>query len=243
MPDKQLNIFLLMGQSNMAGRGDMDGADRLEHPRVLMFRDAQWTRAREPLHDDKASAGIGLGMSFAVSVAEGNPDSHVGLVPCAVGGTPLSRWQKGGDLYRRALALAQEVEKGGKIQGILWHQGETDAIEEEDARTYFDRFTAMINDLRDDLGAESVPLVIGELGRFLETSEAIIHHEVVNEALRSAAQALPLCALANSEGLKDRGDRLHFSSPSLREFGRRYALEYENIMRRHGLRLLPLRAP
>ncbi|WP_425511339.1 sialate O-acetylesterase [Pelagicoccus albus] len=34
-----------------------------------------------------------------------HPDTTIGVVPCAVGGSPLRRWVKGGDLYEEACEL------------------------------------------------------------------------------------------------------------------------------------------
>ncbi len=42
-----LNIFVLMGQSNMSGRGDLSEVPILRHPDVFMWRDGQWMTARE----------------------------------------------------------------------------------------------------------------------------------------------------------------------------------------------------
>ena len=41
-------IFLLIGQSNMAGRGPIDTVEPIEHPHIHMFRDGQWVPAAEP---------------------------------------------------------------------------------------------------------------------------------------------------------------------------------------------------
>src|SRR3972149_1667175 len=98
-----IDIFLLAGQSNMAGRGRLDEVPAFSPPAVLMFREGAWRQAQEPLHTDiPGSAGIGLGMSFAVELLKVMPDIRVGLVPCAVGGSPLSRWIPGADLYNNA---------------------------------------------------------------------------------------------------------------------------------------------
>lgn len=103
----KLNIFLLIGQSNMAGRGRLDEVPELAHPQVFMFREDRWRPAEEPLHTDKPKiAGIGLGMKFAIELVEGAGIAPVGLVPCAVGGTPLSRWMPGADLYFVSLRQA-----------------------------------------------------------------------------------------------------------------------------------------
>ncbi len=79
------NIFLLAGQSNMAGRGPLDDVPILSDPRIMMFRDGDWIRAQEPLHTDKPGAGVGLAMSFALKLLSIQPDANIGLIPCAVG--------------------------------------------------------------------------------------------------------------------------------------------------------------
>ena len=129
LPAKEkLHLYLLIGQSNMAGRGVVEEQDKQSHPRVLKFtKENSWATATDPLHFDKPTiAGVGLGSSFGRALAEANPDATIGLIPCAVGGTPLSRWSKGGDLYAQALERARLALKDGVLKGILWHQGEGD---------------------------------------------------------------------------------------------------------------------
>ena len=101
--EKDLNIFLLMGQSNMSGRGRSTEVEPVEDSRVLMFRGDRWSVADEPLHDDKPTAGVGLGMTFALGLIERWPSARIGLVPCAVGGFPLELWEPGAGLYAAAV--------------------------------------------------------------------------------------------------------------------------------------------
>jgi hypothetical protein len=57
-----IQTFLLIGQSNMAGRGPLDEVPPIVNSDVQMFRDGLWMPASEPLHTDKpAMAGIGRG--------------------------------------------------------------------------------------------------------------------------------------------------------------------------------------
>jgi hypothetical protein len=120
----KINSFLLIGQSNMAGRGDIDKVPVLSHPNILMFRQGKWIPAVEPLHTDKELAGIGMGMAFAIELAEKFPESRIGLIPCAFGGSPLSRWIPDGDLYENAITITKQAMKESVLGGILWHQGE-----------------------------------------------------------------------------------------------------------------------
>jgi hypothetical protein len=228
-----LNIFLLIGQSNMAGRGKLDDITELAHPDLFMFRAGQWLPAVEPLHTDKPSiAGAGLGMSFALEVIEKAAITPVGLVPCAVGGTPLSRWMPGHDLYENAVLTAKAALADGKLTGILWHQGEGDSGNRDDAASYAERFGKMIQSLRSDLSAESVPVIAGELGPFLQKHKGCDYFELVNNQLKELERHLPAYKCVSAAGMQDNGDFLHFNTTSLREFGIRYAEAFLDATRR-----------
>lgn len=222
-----LELFLLIGQSNMAGRGAVEPQDRVPHPRVFMMNKRYaWVPAVDPLHSDKpALIGVGLASTFARVIAEESPEVAVGLIPAAFGGTSLDEWKPGGPLYNNALDRAKEAMAQGRLAGILWHQGESDAAPEL-AATYPERFAAMIAQLRKDLGAEEVPVVVGEIGRFVVGGEAI------NAALARVPDRVPRCALVSTEGLTDQGDQLHFDTASFRELGRRYAKAWKGLAER-----------
>jgi hypothetical protein len=65
-PKEKFHLILLVGQSNMGGRGTVEAQDKTPHPRVLMLNKAnEWVPAIDPLHFDKAAAGVGLGKTFA----------------------------------------------------------------------------------------------------------------------------------------------------------------------------------
>ena len=110
-PAKQtLSIYLLMGQSNMVGRDTRTLGAQVDNPRVLAFHsEGHWVVARDPIHADaRIPPGQGPGIPFAVEMLKKDPNETIGLVPCAVGGTPLQRWVKGADLYDSCLASLRE---------------------------------------------------------------------------------------------------------------------------------------
>ena len=171
LPDKEkFHIYLLMGQSNMAGRGKVVAATNSPHPRVLKLdKEGKWVPATDPLHFDKPTiAGVGPGSAFGPAMADANTEVTIGLIPAAFGGTPLSRWVKGKDLYERAVKWAKENQKHGVIKGVIWHQGEAECKNPELYNSYQKRLSAMIVDLRTDLGEPDLPFVMGELGEFLD---------------------------------------------------------------------------
>jgi len=221
------DLILLIGQSNMAGRGLMGEVAPLENARIEMLRDGEWQPASEPLHTDKETAGIGLAMSFAAEYLKTSPDVHVGLIPSAVGGTPLSRWTPGCDLYEDALVNARQALEHGSLKAILWHQGEADAQDIELAQSYGQRIGEMVAALRAALAAPEVPFISGGLGDFLADHATCVHYLTVNGALQNLA--VPRCGFASASGLDHLGDGIHFSSAALREFGRRYAAEFARI--------------
>ncbi|OYW11946.1 MAG: hypothetical protein B7Z55_18765 [Planctomycetales bacterium 12-60-4] len=202
---------------------------------VKFTKELTWAPAVDPLHFDKpAIAGVGLGSSFGRAMAEANPDVVIALVPCAVGGTPLLRWQKEGDLYQQAMTRAHAALKDGVLKGVLWHQGEADSKTETTARSYGERLAKMVSDLRSELHADNVPFVAGELGEFLKRTDAegnASYWPVVNEQIDSLPERVPRSAAVSSKGLTPKSDNVHFDSASLREFGKRYAAALQTLQK------------
>jgi len=226
---EKLQLYLLMGQSNMAGRGQIGPEDKTPHPRVLMFTlQNKWVPAVEPITQDKPGMlGVGPGLAFGKAMATNDPGVTIGLVPCAFGGTPLKRWERGGDLYSNAVHRAKLAMREGMLKGIIWHQGESDSDAATDANTYGDRLGKMIQDIRADLGAPDLPFVVGQIGEFLydRSPDHVAYPRVVNAALAALPERVPATGCAPSKDLKDKGDVLHFDAASQRELGRRYAAE------------------
>ncbi len=221
-PPANMQIFLLIGQSNMAGRGAGEPSDQIPHPRVFMLtKELAWVPAVDPMHFDKPERiGTGLGKTFGAVLAEADPATVIGLVPAAFGGSALEEWTPGSLHYVNAVARAKEALKHGRLAGILWHQGEADSAPEK-AATYAVRFAKMIAQLRADLDAQDVPVIVGETGRFRPDGAPI------NAVLAKLPDFVPHCAFVSAEGLADKGDKIHFDSPAFRELGRRYAAAWQ----------------
>lgn len=223
-PDPDFHLYLLMGQSNMAGRGTVDEESTVVAPNVLMFNKAkEWVPAVDPLHFDKAAAGVGPGLAFGKAMATARPKARIGLIPCAVGGTGIGRWVPGAEdkatnthPYDDMLVRAKAALESGVLKGILWHQGEADR---KGGKTYGPRLIALIQQVRGDLGAPTVPFVAGEITSFVPEGEAAT--EEFNTVLRGLT--VPHYGWVTSQGLAHRGDKLHYDSPSARTLGRRYA--------------------
>ena len=225
------DVYLLIGQSNMAGRGELAPTNRMSTTGIVKFdRKGRWVEAVEPIHFDKSVAGAGLAASFAVEMERTSGGHEIGLVPCAVGGTSLCRWMPGGDLHSNALVRCRAaLAEGGVLKGILWHQGENDAENPKDTATYGERLAEMVKAFRAELNAPDVPFVAGEL---LTDKNRLGGHDfdAVSAATRKVMSELPRCAFVSANGLTLKSDRIHFDTPSQRAFGQRYASEMKKLL-------------
>lgn len=237
-PRESFHLFLLVGQSNMAGRGRITEDQNQPHPRVLMLtKDGQWAPAVDPLHFDKPTVvGVGLGRTFAEVIAEKDPDITIGLIPCAVGGSPISAWRPGAYYeptrshpWDDALRRARKAMQSGTLEGILWHQGESDSNEEL-APVYEAALHDLIARFRSELDAPEVAFLAGQMGQF-EERPWNEHKQQVDAAHQSLPEKVPHTAFVSSEGLKHKGDEVHFDADSYRELGRRYAKAYLQLVK------------
>ena len=223
------HLYMLAGQSNMAGRGKVDSLDKTAHPRVWMLNKAnQWVPATEPMHFDKPNVvGVGPGLAFGKLIAEQDPNVFIGLIPTAVGGSAIDAWQPGGYHeqtknypYDEAIRRVRLAQKAGTLHGILWHQGESDSNPEQ-AAVYEAKLTQLIGRFRQVLSSPSVPVVVGTLGDFFVLKNPAATQ--INAILINLPKRLSRVVCADASGLTDGGDATHFNAESARELGRRYA--------------------
>ncbi|KAJ0754629.1 putative acetylxylan esterase [Helianthus annuus] len=215
------SIFLLAGQSNMAGRGGVindkwDGyvpPQSSPNPSILrLSADLNWQPATEPLHRDIdyfRACGVGPGLAFANSLLQIDPNiGAIGLVPCAVGGTNISQWARGGHLYNQLLQRATAaVEGGGTVKGLLWYQGESDTVTREDAESYKRRSERFFDHVRLDLQLPTLPIIQVALA-----SGAGSYVEKVREA--QLGMWLVNLRTVDAKGLGLEPDGLHLTTPS-----------------------------
>jgi hypothetical protein len=212
--DAVADIYILAGQSNMSGRGIVPQVTPTElapDPKIMLYgNDGVWRVASEPLDTatgqiDPVSvdtnAGVGPGLAFAKMVQARDPRRPIILVPCAKGGTSLKQWSPDpsrATLYRSCLARVREVMPRGRLAGLLWYQGESDARDQASASQWGEGFETLMTDFRTDLAAPNLPfLMIGiadppKVGRF--------------------ADQFPFWSIVQQEQAKMTGTNLHYVS-------------------------------
>ena len=230
LPSKEnFYLFILAGQSNMAGRGFVQPADTVPSPKVLTLnKNNEWVYAKEPLHYYEPSrTGLDCGLAFGKKLTSlYKNDITIGLIPCAVGGTSIEQWL--GDsvyrlvrLYSNLLKKAHTAASSGTLKGILWHQGEANAVPGYYSN-YRDKLQKFFAKLRKDLNASDLPVYAGQLALFLHRSENPFADSVNND-LALLSLSMKNVYVINTLDLTPKSDSIHFNSPSQRMMGERFA--------------------
>jgi len=235
-PKENLWIFIMAGQSNMAGRAFVEPQDTIPHPRVITInKNNEWVYAKEPLHFYEPDlTGLDSGLSFAKELAERTGDHiTIALVPCAVGGSSVEQWLND-DLHRGVKLLSNFKEKVdlakqyGTIKGILWHQGESDA-KPSLLPAYKERLPMLFKTFREYIQNDTLPIMGIHLGLFADRNEQL-RWDAINAVMNLMPYKDRNFYPISSKGLTHKGDSLHFNSKSQREMGKRFATQYGIIL-------------
>lgn len=227
--DSSFHLYLLIGQSNMAGRGPADAESKQIDPRIVMLDSlSNWVPATDPVHFDKpAMVGVGPAISFAKEMLQSNSKIKIGLIPCAWGGSPIKVWEPGATYlnahpYDDAIKRTTVAMQRGVLKGVLWHQGESDN-DSARAPLYINKLQQLVNRLRDDLHQPKLPFVAGEIGYFNKA-------DFINKEINKLPRQLNETAVVSAKDLTDKGDKLHFNTESARELGKRYAIAMKTVL-------------
>lgn len=221
-----MHSFLLIGQSNMAGRGYLNEAHDIDTSRIFTLRNGRWARMFRPINPDRSFSGVNLAESFAEAYSR-KYNVDVGLICCADGGTKLEQWMPGELLFDNAVNNAKLAARTSEIAGVLWHQGEGDC-KNELYSTYQTRFEVMMQALRKELNLNDVPFILGGLGDYL-AFYPLENYVLINQALENIAASNEMVGFASAKGLTSNPDNLHFNAQSLYDFGLRYFETFEKL--------------
>ncbi|SCS20183.1 sialate O-acetylesterase [Staphylococcus caeli] len=225
-----MKSILLIGQSNMAGRGYTNEVEPILDERILMLRNGRWQMMEEPIHNDRAVAGIGPAASLAKLWLDAHPNETIGLIPCADGGTSIEDWAPDGVLTRHAISEATFAQETSEIIGILWHQGESDSLNQR-YQTYAEKLNTLIHHFRTTLNIPETPFVMGLLPDFLGKTafgQSAIEYEEINAEIKRVAREQDHCYYVTAQGLTSNPDAIHIDAISQRVFGVRYYAAFSN---------------
>lgn len=229
-------LFLLVGQSNMAGRGKVEPVDTVPNPKVLTLNsNGEWEVAKDPIHFDRAYAGVGPGLTFGKLMAEIDTSIYIGLIPCAVGGSSINAWlpavdsSKNGKNYKTAILRTKTAMQNGTLRGIIWHQGETDCTA-KGILNYQEKLTKVVNGFRTDLKLPDLSFIAGQLPVFQEQQpdkekklQFNPYVAQINANIKNLKGVLKKFDYVIAKDTDHIGDYLHFNAESARLMGKRYA--------------------
>jgi hypothetical protein len=238
-----LRLFILAGQSNMSGRGVIDDFDFTDENVYVFGNDYHWKQAFEPVDDptnqvDQVSLDLEAGFSpaliFAKKLAENHPVKYptIGLIPCAKGASSIHEWRRSLDdntLYGSCLKRVRAASPMGEVAGLLFFQGETDAIDpilfpEKTLlpETWAVEFEMFVEDWRRDLKNPNLPIVFAQIGD-TTSPDRYINWEVVQ--IQQSSIQLQHVTMITTKGLPLMDD-VHFTTESYQVIGERFAEAY-----------------
>lgn len=228
----KLHVYLLIGQSNMAGRADFtqEESSTIERAYLLNGKD-EWGQAMNPLNRySTIRKRLGIqkvnpGYTFTQAMLNEGEGVSIGLVVNAKGGTKIEEWAKGTEFYNEAVRRTKIAQKNGTLKGILWHQGEGNS---RNADSYMEKLKSLIANLRADLGAPDLPFVAGQVFYDVETKP---HTKAINDVIAQLPQVVPHTGYARSQGLTTK-DNTHYNLKSMKLFGERYAKEMLSLQKK-----------
>jgi len=244
------DVWILAGQSNMEGIGWLKHAPK-PHPRVRAFyMHDEWKVAVDPIHvlaesvdpvhrgpDPKAPpvraphVGVGPGVAFGQRM-QGLTGIPQGLVACAHGGSSMEQWAPGKkrlggkSLYGSMLRRFGQV--GGRVAGVLWYQGESDAQPEALPR-YTARMKQLIRSMRRDFGDASLPVAVVQLSRVYGSAFAAEHWNGIQDRQRRLQEDVPYCAVVPAIDL-ELDDAIHVAGDGQNRLGKRLAQAMLSLM-------------
>jgi iduronate 2-sulfatase len=206
------------------------------------------------------SERFGVEITFGKKIIELNPDSKIAFLKYSRGGTSIDEeaagnygtWDpqykdgEGINQYDHFLAAVKnsfsikDIDGDGKEDrlipsGIIWMQGESDATgDEEVVNRYFDNLSELMYLIRDALGDNEIPVIIGRIsdsgndpsGKVWEYGAAIrkAQHEFV-----SADQNAAIVVTTDNYNYSD---PWHYDSEGYIDLGNNFALALDSLVRR-----------
>ena len=252
---EKFDILLLAGQSNAEGSGcgpindayvpderiyQMNAPLVIEHGNWVVEYPLQITIDKPDLQK-RCNLAIRFAQEYvnAGMLKEGR---KLLIIHAAMGGTCFynnGHWTPSGICCRRMmymLGCALEMNSENRLVALLWHQGESDIIPNNDPLVYHDQLKRCFEMIKERSKLDYLPIIAGDLvPDWKEMSE--YDCDPIVEQIKRVTDEMG-GAFADSTGLESNqgggyrdGDMIHFTKNALNIFGNRYFEEYKKIRR------------
>lgn len=154
-----------------------------------------------------------------------NKKIHLLLIPCGAAGSgwtssqyPSNSWRTDANYWND---LVQRIKwakaQNYQIDAILWHQGETDAI--DNTLNYKDILKNHIQNIRDQVGDQKLPFILGEMLPSWVASNT--NYSVFQNIINNIPNEVPYTYTVSGSGLSA-SDIIHYSAEAHLKLGLRY---------------------
>lgn len=256
------DIWILAGQSNMEGIGLLN---RSEKPNKLVrafYMHDRWAPAKDPIHnlgqaiepihtyindgipvERQDNKGTGPGVAFGKYMHK-KTNVPQGLIASAHGGTSMQQWdpalksQPGKSLY--AATINRVAKNGGRVAGLIWYQGCSDATDKDAAPLYTKRMKKLIKAFRRDLKAPQLPVTTVQIARHIIDDTSIdLSWNSIQEQQRLLPQVIDRLTVVPAIDLS-LDDGIHISGKDQQRLGRRLAKATLSITQRPRVQKTPI---
>ena len=225
----ELDLFLCIGQSNMAGRGYMDvklGDDELLENAYLFTPNNRFENAGNPMNKYSSirrelnMQQVSPAWGFAKYMNDYHPEIKTGYIVNARGGSGIEEWLKGEELYVSTVERTKNAMKWGNLKGIIWHQGESNSASSK-VTAYPEQLKSLVQNLRYELDVPNLYFIAGELIYTYSTT--------FNMMIRTISSFIDHADWVSAENLKPRAEGdVHFDREGNITLGERYAQKMLN---------------
>ena len=249
-PEDITDLILVTGQSNTLGAGtSYNSAEDSGHPQVFAYTDMgwqvaelfqTWDRNSHPGPGTADAAPENIHNNFALHIGkrivELDDQRVVGFLLVSEPGEGIQHWTPGNigmnRVQEKVINAINELPQKSSLDGIVWHQGETDWLLEGTSdidvsqpapvNYYPLQLQNLINNLRwESWYNAALPFICGET---INATGVNTHLNALN------SDADPQTACVEGAGLTSRTiDGSHFDAPALRTIGSRYAEKYYEL--------------
>jgi hypothetical protein len=141
-------VLLAFGQSNSANHAKEKFTT--QYPaKVVNYFGGKCYVAASPLLGASGEEGEFI-TPLADKLIESGTYKSIVIISSGITDSPISRWQRDGDLNEMLLDVIRKVKLDYKITGIIWHQGETDFGYYTSEKNYIKSFNSLMETLREN---------------------------------------------------------------------------------------------
>ncbi len=241
-PASITDVIVITGQSNALG-SETTFDPVLDQPvdRFYAYTDQGWQLASldqtwdltwHPRQGLDGNPHNNFGFHFGKTIASQRPDRVVGIILVTAPGEGISHWDADNFFFNKirskALLALNELPHKSAVDGILWHQGETDWSKESSNDPdlaelppndyYSNKLWQLINNFRmENWFADEHPFICGE------TAQSPVNDRL--NALNRDDDIWTACVPGEGLSTYDEAE-VHFTAESLRQLGANYAEVY-----------------